>query len=237
MCALSSTIPLPERSPARQPLTRSEVVDAAITIIDSQGIDALSMRGLAQELGVYPSAIYWHAGNKAQLLSLVYQRLMQQLELPDLQSMEWDEWVLAMARAVRDEFGKHPDLAGRYGSQLQVTSSGLEFAEQVLRVLSQGGFSDGQLPLAYNTIMSAVFGWMSGEYAIEPADAEEEWQNYLEKHVSEGITKLPTINRYRSELLNRSFSLRWESGQKAPLTESFEFNMRVVIEGLKHLKD
>lgn len=233
---MSSTIPAPERSTPRQPLSREEVIDAAIGIIDTRGFDALSMRGLAQELNVYPSAIYWHAGNKAQLLSLVYQRLMQDMQLPDAEALAWDEWVLAMASAVRTEFGKHPDLAARWGSQLQVTSSGLEFAEQVLKVLSRGGFSDVQLPLAYNTVSAAIFGWITAEFATEPADAEEEWQSYLEKHVSESISQLPTINQHRKNLLNQAFSLRWESGQKAPMKASFEFSMRVMVEGLKSLK-
>lgn len=84
--------------------------------------------------------------------------------------------------------------------------------------------------------MASVVGWVTSEFASEPADAEGEWQDYLEKQVSASIGELPTINRHRENLLNRSFSLRWESGQKSPMTESFTFAMQVMVEGLKSLK-
>ena len=64
------------------PLTKEQIVDAAFRLIDERGGEAFSMRSLANELGVFPATIYWHVGDRAQLLGLVQQRWMAEVEAP-----------------------------------------------------------------------------------------------------------------------------------------------------------
>jgi AcrR family transcriptional regulator len=93
-----------ERRSAQQraPLTRAQVVTEALAAIDADGVDALTMRKLADRLGVYPTAVYWHAGNKAALLAAVCEHVLAGLELPPVHDgTDWQEWIRAMARAAR----------------------------------------------------------------------------------------------------------------------------------------
>src|SRR5207248_11528910 len=71
------------RAMARERLTRERVVEAAIALVDAEGIDALTMRRLGKELGVEGMALYTHVENKDGLLNAVSQQILSELELPD----------------------------------------------------------------------------------------------------------------------------------------------------------
>ena len=60
----------------RRPLTRDAIVEAALTLLDRDGLSGLSMRKLAQELGAGAASLYWHVGNKEELLSLLLDRIV-----------------------------------------------------------------------------------------------------------------------------------------------------------------
>ena len=68
-------------APARTPLSRERVVEAAFTVLDRQGLDGLSMRQVAAELGVAVSALYAHVSSKDDLLELMYTRLFTGFEI------------------------------------------------------------------------------------------------------------------------------------------------------------
>ena len=65
----------------RRPLTRDAIVDAALALLDREGLSGLSMRKLAQELGAGAASLYWHVGNKEELLSLLLDRIVGELSL------------------------------------------------------------------------------------------------------------------------------------------------------------
>src|SRR4051812_22209739 len=86
--------PAPARvTPARTPLSRERVVDAAFTVLDRQGLDGLSMRQVAAELGVTVSALYAHVSSKDDVLELMYTRLFDGFEPPAVDPERWQEEV------------------------------------------------------------------------------------------------------------------------------------------------
>src|SRR4029453_9530585 len=66
----------------RAPLGRERVLRSAMAIADENGIAALTMRSLAQELGVKPMALYYHVANKAQILDGIVDLVFSEIELP-----------------------------------------------------------------------------------------------------------------------------------------------------------
>src|SRR4051812_16690063 len=68
----------------RPPLTRDRVLEAAVARADQNGLDAFSMRGLAQELGVVPMALYKHVANKDQLLDGMVDIVFGEIESPSI---------------------------------------------------------------------------------------------------------------------------------------------------------
>ena len=100
----------------RRPLTRDAIVEAALTLLDRDGLAGLSMRKLAQELGAGAASLYWHVGNKEELLSLLLDRIVGEGEPPEPDPARWQEQVKEMARESRRLLlqppRRRPDLAG-----------------------------------------------------------------------------------------------------------------------------
>ena len=107
----------PWRPPARgaaaprAPITRDAIVEAALTVMDREGVDGLSMRRVAEELDTGAASLYWHVKNKDELLQLIYERTTQELTLPEPDPSRWQAQVRRVAFDMRDLFRRHRDLA------------------------------------------------------------------------------------------------------------------------------
>ncbi|MBV9412603.1 MAG: TetR/AcrR family transcriptional regulator C-terminal domain-containing protein [Acidimicrobiia bacterium] len=95
----------------KQPLSRDAIVDAAIKVLDAEGVDALTIRRLADELGTGPATLYWHIKGKDELGELVYDRIMGDLELPEPDPSRWQEQLKDLARQVYRILRSHNDAA------------------------------------------------------------------------------------------------------------------------------
>src|SRR3954447_22366414 len=103
--------PRKRQAPARIPLTRERIVDAAFVVLDRDGFDKLSMRQVAAELGVAVSALYVHVDDKDELLQLMYNRLFDDVELPEPDPATWQEQIKDFARSGRERLLRHRDMA------------------------------------------------------------------------------------------------------------------------------
>src|ERR687888_2227530 len=72
----------PRERPARTPLTREAIVDAALRVLAREGADGLSMRRVAEELGAGPASLYWHVASKDELINLLIDRVTSEIPLP-----------------------------------------------------------------------------------------------------------------------------------------------------------
>src|SRR5579875_2585707 len=77
------------RREGRAPLSRDAIVDAALRVLDAEGMDGLSMRRVGEELGAGAASIYWHVQNKDELLQLVFERVISEIELPVPDPSRW----------------------------------------------------------------------------------------------------------------------------------------------------
>ncbi len=97
--------------PDRLTLNRERVIEAALTLVDREGIDALSMRRLGAELGVDPMAVYHYIPNKASLLDCLVDAIMTELGIPPARPADvpWDAWVIEMFNEYRKVLRAHPN--------------------------------------------------------------------------------------------------------------------------------
>ena len=104
---------LPDRPSRRrrEPISREAIVTAAIDLLDREGLAALSMRRLAEELGTGAASLYWHVGSKDGLLDLVFDELIGEEQVPDADPSRWQEQLKDIARAQRRVSLRHPYLA------------------------------------------------------------------------------------------------------------------------------
>jgi AcrR family transcriptional regulator len=94
-----------------RPLGEQDIIDAALALIRAHGVDALSMRGLAQKLGVSPMAIYYHVPNKAELLHRVAESLLAEVPTPTPSVDAWQQQMQDHAMAVWELLSACPGLS------------------------------------------------------------------------------------------------------------------------------
>lgn len=139
-------MPSPRRRP---PLTRDDIVTAALAIIDGDGVEALTMRRLGQQLGVDPMAVYYHLPNKAAVLDVVLDHLWAGVRMPPPVAGEaWPDLMFALFTGLRDRLQGHPRAIAILGTRPATTVAQIALIESVLDRLSRAGLSAGEaMPL------------------------------------------------------------------------------------------
>ncbi|MFF5208774.1 TetR/AcrR family transcriptional regulator C-terminal domain-containing protein [Streptosporangium sp. NPDC000396] len=178
--------------PARIPLSRDRIVDAAYAVLDREGYDKLSMRQVASELGVAVSALYVHVASKDELLELMYSRMFDDWVLPDPDPERWQEQVMEYARIWRAKLRTHRDLA-------KISMNGVPFAPEMLPHLNQalGIFRAGGLPDHVAAAAGDVISTFIDGFTLE----EDLWDDRRRK-AGEGSWEnmKEALQRYFSEL-------------------------------------
>src|SRR5580693_9758453 len=123
----------------RRALTRERVVAEALTAIAADGIDALSMRGLAARLGVVPGALYRHVRSKEELCDLVVDGVLAEVDLQAGHALAWTGRVTALARALRTVLEDHPGIAALLKTRDPLGPHSLALAEAFLTALQDAG--------------------------------------------------------------------------------------------------
>jgi AcrR family transcriptional regulator len=116
-------------------------VQAALHIIDRDGLDGLSMRKLGTHLGVDPMAIYYYFPNKQAVLDGIMEAVMSEIKIPDILGPSWVEDLRTLLREFRRVLQAHRHALPVVTSHPMRTPAGLRLAEATLRILRSAGFS------------------------------------------------------------------------------------------------
>jgi AcrR family transcriptional regulator len=146
----------------RRPLTRDAIVEAALALLERDGLQGLSMRRLATELGTGAASLYWHVGDKEELLSLLLDRIVGEAELPEPSREDWQEQVKEQARAARRLLTSRRDAAQLSMGRIPTGPSSLPVLERNLAVLAAAG-----LPPRVIAYASDMFALFVGGFAYE----------------------------------------------------------------------
>jgi AcrR family transcriptional regulator len=126
----------------RRPLSQELIVDTAMGILDSEGLDALSMRRVAQELRTGPASLYAHVANKDELLELMIDRVVGEMEVPAPEPGRWQEQIIESALAAQHVWTRHPGIARAALANIPVGPNSLRYAEGLLAILRGAGVPD-----------------------------------------------------------------------------------------------
>ena len=146
---------------------------AAIALADDDGIEALSMRRLAKELGVEAMSLYNHVANKSDLLDGMVDSVFAEIELPSPDGIGWREAMRVRCASARRALNAHPWAVGLMDSRSSPGPATLAHHDGVLGVLLGSGFS---LPLAghaFAALDSYTYGFALQEAALPAAGHDE----------------------------------------------------------------
>lgn len=125
----------------RPPLTRRRVVETAVRLADEQGLDALSFRKLAAELGATGMAPYSYVRNKDELLDLMLDLVLGEVNLDGHPGGDWVDQLRAMFCSYHRVLLAHPGIARVYSNRVKIGPNGLRAIERTLAVLREAGFT------------------------------------------------------------------------------------------------
>lgn len=214
------------RTPRRRTLSREIIVETALGIVDTEGLDALSMRRISQELNTGPASLYAHVGSKDELVELLLDRVCQDLELPVPDPEHWQRQVKDFLTRSRDNLVAHNDLAkAALVANIPMSPHQLDTAEALIALLRAGGLPDQVI--AYGTDLLAMYVSASAYEASlrqGPDMSPEQADAYLQG-VREFFGSLPP-DRYPALL-----------AMIAPMTravgdERWEFGLDVILAGM-----
>lgn len=152
-------------------LTRDTVLREAIVLLDEDGLDALTMRRLAERLGVVPMALYRHVKHKDDLLDGLLDAAVSLVPLPN-PSLGWRDGLSALAHAVRATMLAHPGIAAPLVTRPSLGPHGLRIGEYGLTVMRAAGFDDVDASRGPNAVLTYTIGFAALEVPRRPRDGD-----------------------------------------------------------------
>jgi AcrR family transcriptional regulator len=160
---------MPERpddtAPQRAPLSRERVLAGALAVADSAGIAGLTIRSLAEKLGVRPMSVYYYVANKDEILDAIVDLVFGEIELP-LPDGDWHAEMRRRAISARHVLRIHPWAIQLLQSRTNPGAATLRHHDAVLGALRGAGFSVEMTAHAFALIDSYVFGFALSEAAL-----------------------------------------------------------------------
>jgi len=155
----------------REPISRDAIVAAAIQILDRDGLAALSMRKLADELGTGAASLYWHVGSKDGLLDLVMDEIIGEGKIPDPDPSRWQEQLKQIARDQRGASLRHPWLVRVSIGRIPMGPNALRYSERILAILRAGGLPPHLAVQGYLLLIATVNGFTIDETGVDDSAA------------------------------------------------------------------
>ncbi|MGH3240745.1 MAG: TetR/AcrR family transcriptional regulator [Spirillospora sp.] len=216
-------------APARQPHTREGIVDAAIRVLDAEGLEAVTMRRVAQELGTGPASLYAHVSAKEELRELMFDRVAGEIRLPDPDPARWQEQLKELAKEIRRVYTSHRDIAQVSIGLIPTGPNLLAVAEAQLALMRAGGVPPEIAALAVDALGSfvdsdAIEGTIYSVKLGGDGEGMKQFQRYLGE-VREFFRSLPT-DRY-PHVAAMADELTRPSGDAR-----FEFGLDILIRGI-----
>ncbi|MGD9989232.1 TetR/AcrR family transcriptional regulator [Pseudonocardia sp.] len=213
----------PRKDPAnRRTLSREAIVGAALKVLKAEGIDAVSMRRVATELGTGAASLYAHVANKDELLALVFDEVAGEIVLPEPDPRRWREQVTELWTESRAVMARNGDIARVAIGAVPMGPNSLRLAEATTAILRAGGVPPRPAAWAVD-----IIGMFVAASAIEFAQHERAGvdQEAYYRQVADYFRSLPP------ELFPVLASLSGDL-TSGDADERFAFGLRLLVGGL-----
>lgn len=207
---------------ARAPLSRERALAVAVGIADREGIALVTMRRLAQELGVEAMSLYHHVANKDDILSGMVDFVFGEIARPSSE-VDWKSAMRARADSARTVLLRHPWAVGLLESRSQPGLETLRHHEAVVACLRDAGFSIRLTARAYAMLDSYIYGFVLQETNLPFKTSEESHE--VARGIMEGVPAdaFPRLTELATEhVLKPGYAFGNE----------FEYGLTLILDGL-----
>jgi AcrR family transcriptional regulator len=215
-------------APRRVPLSRERVLRAAVALADKAGIESLSMRRLAEELGVVPMALYKHVANKEELLDGMIDVVVGEID-PPVAGAGWKTAVRQRILSARRALLRHPWASQVMESKKNPTPVVLEYMDSMIGLFRDGGFSVNLTHHVMHTIGSRVLGFTQ-ELFNDSRTVDPEIQEVMLRELG---PRFPNVLAIATAASHEGESV---VGQGCDDQFEFEFALDLLLDGFERLR-
>jgi AcrR family transcriptional regulator len=208
--------------PTRTPLSRERVLDGALAVADAGGIAGLTIRSIADKLGVKPMSIYHHVANKEEILDRIVDMVFAEIELP-VPGGDWRTEMYRRAVSERAALNRHPWAIQLLQSRTHPGPATLRHHDAVIGSLRGGGFSIEMTAHAFALIDSYVLGFALSEAALPihgPESTTEVAESIMQQYAGDTYPHLTEFSIEHVVKPGYDFGLE------------FAFGLDLVLDGL-----
>lgn len=209
----------------RPPVDVGRIVDVALKLVDEVGVQALTLRMLADALDSGTATLYRHFAGKDELLAYVVDRILGEVKVTpeSIDGLTWREAVEVGAQAFYDTLRRHPNALPLLVAQVPVGPNGLANRERILRLLQGFGFPVALAARAFTAMGHYVVG-----FAIQ--------QHGPGSPLSEGDPHLVDYYRALDPKTYPATTAAADDLTNVPLQEEFRFGLDLLLDGLERAR-
>jgi AcrR family transcriptional regulator len=213
----------PQRS--SRSLSREAIVDAAIEVLDAEGLAAVTMRRVAEALDTGPASLYAHVADKEEMVAAVLDRVLGEAVIPDpIDPDRWQEQLKEILRSARATFGRHRDIARASLGNIPTGEGALPGMNAMVGILLAGGVSPMVASLSVD-ILALYVTASAFEESLETFPTGEEAKAAFHEELREFFAGLPA-DRF-PHLVALAGPLTAEDGD-----HRFEFGLDLLVRGI-----
>jgi AcrR family transcriptional regulator len=213
-------------------LSSERVLNAAVRLADKDGIEAVTMRRLAGELGAGAMSLYHHVPNKDALFDGMVDLVFSEIELPST-DVDWKEALRRRALSTRAALNRHPWAVGRMEATKSPGPADLRLHDAVLGCLRHAGFSVPMAVQAYSVQDAYIYGFALQEKAL-PTGTRDEFAEVAQERVDEIESRTADVARLYPNLAEVVGGYVAKEGFSTD--EAFELGLDVILNGLEGLR-
>ncbi|MFF7203827.1 TetR/AcrR family transcriptional regulator [Streptomyces sp. NPDC008141] len=224
----------PQRQRREQPaLSRDQIVSVALELLDTEGLDALSMRKLGTRLNAGATSMYTYVANKDELFELVVDQVYGEIEVPAADDpADWRAATTRCAHSLRSTFLQHPWIVSVLG-EVGVAYLGpnmMRLSDALLGVLEDGGFSLEAADRGVSTVFAYVIGVSTTEAAWlttvkRSGRAEQDLMESLLPAAEQAVQGHPRLRRL--------YAAQRDADANGARDDGFEDGLQCVLDGLE----
>ena len=218
-----------ETARSREPLTKERILRIAVALADEGGVEAASMRKIAQELDVVPMALYKHVANKDEMLDGMVDVVVGEID-PPLAGADWKTAIRERVLSARRALLRHPWASQVIESRTNPTPTVIGYMDEMVGILRTGGFSIDLTHHAMHAMGSRLLGF-SQELFDDTPDDPPAVQAIAAQQMAEAY---PYISEMAAAISHDDASV---VGQGCDDQFEFEFALDLMLDGLEWMRD